>query len=82
MTLSGQQLLRQLLIHDTFRATRQIMPEISMETQNAQMRIAKEAGIVKQQPGTPTVAGGYYSINPHFLEAVKKVLYEELAKHQ
>jgi hypothetical protein len=82
MTFSGQQLLRQLLMHDTFRSTQQIMPEISMETQNEQMKIAKKAGIVKQEPGTPNVAGGYYTINPRFLEALGKVLYEELAKHQ
>jgi hypothetical protein len=74
--------LRQLLIHGTFRSSQQFIPEISIDTQNEQMKIAKEAGIVKQQPGTPAVAGGYYTINPRFLEALKKVVYEELAKHR
>jgi hypothetical protein len=82
MTLNGQQLLRQLLIHGRFRSNQQFMPEISMNTQNEQMRIAKEAGIVKQEPGKPVVAGGYYTINPRFLEVLKKVVYEELAKHR
>jgi TIR domain len=82
MTFSGQQLLRQLLIHGTFPPNQQFMPEISIETQNEQMKIAKEAGIVKQQPGTPAVAGGFYTINPRFLEALKKVVYEGLAKHR
>ena len=82
MTFNGQQLLRQLLIHGTFRSSQQFIPEISIDTQNEQMKIAKEAGIVKQQPGTPAVAGGYYTINPRFLEALKKVVYEELAKHR
>jgi hypothetical protein len=58
------------------------MPEISMNTQNEQMSIATEAGIVKQEQGTPPVAGGYYTINPRFLEVLKKVIYEELAKHR
>jgi hypothetical protein len=82
MTLNGQQLLRQLLIHGTFRSDQPFIPEISVATQNEQMRIAKEAGIVKQEPGIPAVAGGYYTINPRFLEALKKVVYEELAKHR
>jgi hypothetical protein len=82
MTLNGQHLLRQLLIHGRFRSTQQFMPEISMNTQNEQMSIATEAGIVKQEQGTPPVAGGYYTINPRFLEVLKKVVYEELAKHR
>lgn len=82
MTLNGLQLLRQLLIHGTFRSDQPFMPEISIATQNEQMRIAKEAGMVKQEPGIPAVAGGYYTINPRFLGALKKVVYEELAKHR
>jgi hypothetical protein len=52
MTYNGQQLLRWLLLQGRIECVQQFLPEISIETQNQQIEVAVNAGIVPPRRGT------------------------------
>jgi hypothetical protein len=80
MTLNGQHLLRWLLLHNRIECARQFMPEISIETQNRQMEIAVQAGIVQRVEERISTLRTYYIVNPDIKPALEKVLAEILAE--
>jgi hypothetical protein len=79
MTLNGQHLLRWLLLHNRIEWGKQFMPEISIETQNRQIKIAVEAGIVQRVGERLDLLRTYYVLNPELKPALEKVLSEIFA---
>jgi hypothetical protein len=80
MTLNGQHLLRWLLLQGRVECTRQFMPEISIETQNRQIELAVEAGIVQRVEERGSVLRTYYVVNPELKPALERVLPEILSE--
>jgi len=78
MTLSGHYLLRWLLIHRRIECDRQFIPEISLETQNREMEIAVEAGIVQREQEQSGLMRTYYIVNPELKPVLERVLPEML----
>lgn len=78
MTLNGQQLVRWLLLHGRIECTQPFMPEISLETQNRQMEIAVQAGVVQRVEERGSVLRTYYVVNPELKLALERVLSEIL----
>ena len=76
MTLSGQQLLRWLLLHGRIECVRQFMPEISLDTQYRQIEIAVKAGIVHRVEERVSTLRTYYVVNPDLKPALEQVLSE------
>lgn len=80
MTLNGQHLLRWLLLHGRIECTRQFIPEISLETQNREIEIAVQAGIVQRVEERVSTLRIYYVVNPELKPALEKVLSEILGE--
>jgi hypothetical protein len=80
MTLNGQHLLRWLLLHGRIECTRQFIPEISLETQNREIEIAVQAGIVQRVEERVSTLRTYYVVNPELKAALEKVLSEILGE--
>jgi len=82
MTLNGQHLLRWLLLQGRIECTRQFMPEISLETQNRQIEIAVQAGIVRRVEERVSTLLTYYVVNSELKSALERVLSEILGEGQ
>jgi hypothetical protein len=82
MTLNGQHLLRWLLLKGRIECARQFMPEISLETQNRQIEIAVQAGIVQRVEERVSVLRTYYAVNPELKAALEQVISEVLPKQK
>jgi hypothetical protein len=80
MTFSGQQLLRWLLLQGQVECVRQFVPEISIETQNHEIEIAVNAGIVRRVEERGALSHTYYVVNPELKAALESVLAEILAE--
>ncbi len=77
MTHEGQRLLNQLVAIGKAEFGRNLLPEISIETQNSQMQIAMKRGLIRCEPDGKRIHN-YYVVNPEYTEALKKVLPELL----
>jgi len=73
MTQDGQRLLNHLLKIGKVEALRQWLPEISIETQNAQMQIAVKHGLVHREQDAKRLHT-FYLVNPDYGAALKKLL--------
>jgi hypothetical protein len=82
MTLSGQLLLRWLLIQGRVECPQQFMPEIALDTQNKQMEIAVKAGIVRREQEQSGLRRTFYIVNTELKPALQGVLPELLAETQ
>lgn len=77
MTHDGQLLLNHLLAVGKAEHLRQLLPEISIDTQNKQMGIAVNRGLVRIEQDSKRLHN-FYAVNPEYAEALKKVLPEIL----
>jgi hypothetical protein len=72
MTLNGQLLLRWLLLNRRIECGKQFMPEISIDTQNRQIKIAVEAGIVQRVGKRLDLLRTYYVVNPELKPRLRR----------
>jgi len=82
MTLNGQYLLRWLLLQGRIECVQQFMREISLETQNRQIEIAVQAGIVQRVEERGSVLRTYYVVNPELKAALERVISEILPEQK
>ena len=78
MTREGQELLKWLLIKGRIEVVENFTPDISRKSQDKQMEIAVNAGIVRREQETGSLHKTFYVVNPEFWEALKTVLPEIL----
>ena len=64
MTFNGLQLLRWLLLQGRIECVQQFLPEISIPTQNQQIEIAVNAGIVRRVEERGALSHTFYVVNP------------------
>jgi hypothetical protein len=73
MTLNGQLLVNHLLKVGKAESLRQLLPEISIDTQNEQMQIAVKHGLIRREQDAGRLHT-FYLVNPDYDAALKKVL--------
>jgi schlafen family protein len=73
MTLNGQLLVNHLLKVGKAESLRQLLPEISIDTQNEQMQIAVKHGLIRREQDAGRLHT-FYLVNPDCDAALKKVL--------
>ena len=73
MTRNGQLLVNHLLKVGKAESLRQLLPEISIDTQNEQMRIAVKHGLVRREQDAGRLHT-FYQVNPDYDAALKKIL--------
>ena len=77
MTHEGQLLLNHLVAVGKAEFGRNLLPEISLDTQNSQMQIAVKRGLIRCEPDSKRLHN-FYVVSPEYAEALKKVLPEIL----
>ncbi len=77
MTHEGQLLLNYLLSVGKAEFGRQLLPDVSLDTQNKQMGIAVKRGLIRCEQDKGRLHN-FYVVNPEFAVALKKVLPEIL----
>jgi hypothetical protein len=77
MTHEGQIVLNYLLTVGKAEFGRQLVQEVSLETQNKQMEIAVKRGLIRCEQDNKRLHN-FYVVNPEFAGALKKVLPEVL----
>jgi hypothetical protein len=75
MTLEGRHILRQLMNREPVEVGRELIPNVSMDRQHAQLGIAMEHGIVQHQE-EGALRRTYWIINPRFRPVLEDLLYE------
>jgi schlafen family protein len=78
MTRDGQLLLNHLLKVGKVESLRQLLPEITIDTQNEQMQIAVKHGLVRREQDAGRLHT-FYLVNPDYDAALKKLLFQLLS---
>lgn len=73
MTLNGQLLVNHLLKVGKAESLRQLLPEISIDTQNEQMQLAVKYGLVRREQDAGRLHT-FYVVNPDYDAALKKIM--------
>lgn len=79
MTYEGQLLLRHLLMRGKAECSSPFVPEISMDTQNREMNIAVDGGLIERKLLQDTVPHSNYVVNQQYWPVLQKVLPEILS---
>lgn len=78
MTRNGQLLLKELLLKERIENGRQFLPQIPIEVQNAQLKIAIDGGIVRTIQEPSGLRTSYFIVVSHYQRALQIVLAEQL----